>query len=488
VSVLLGVDQGTTGTRVVAFDDDLRPLADDYRPLPAHHPQPGWVEKDPEAVVASVRDGIAAVAAEVGRDRVTAVGLDNEGETVAAWDAESLEPLAPAVVWSCRRSEGIVERLRGAGAEDGVRARAGTPLDPYFSSTKIRWLLENAPAVARAAERGRVRFGTFDAYLCARLGDGAVTEPSTAARTQLQALARPGAWDPELCRTFSVDPATLPPIGPSVGELGRLAGLPLRALLVDQTAALAGHGCLEPGAAKATYGTGVFVLANAGPRPPARPAGLLPAVAWTLPDGAAPRTTYALDGGVFTAGSAVTWLRDELQLIADPGETERLARSVPDAGGVRFLPALTGLAAPWWRPAARAAWAGMTAHTTRAHLVRAVLEAVCWRVCDVVEAMRAAGAAPAVLRADGGMTANAWLVQRQADVLGIPVQVAGHAEATALGAAAMAGVGAGALGLPRVAELAATGTAVAPDPAAAAWRDREYAAWRRFVEAMAGVT
>jgi glycerol kinase len=487
MTALVGVDQGTTGTRVVAFDRGWRALAGDYRPVPPRHPQPGWVEKDADAVVESVRDGLRAVAAEVGRDRIGAVGLDNEGETVAAWDAVTLEPLAPAVVWSCRRSQGIVDRLRAAGAEAGVRALAGTPLDAYFSSTKVRWLLENDPAVARAAELGRARFGTLDAYVCARLGDGAVTEPSTAARTQLQALARPGRWDPELCSVFGVDPATLPPMGPSTGRLGQLDGLPLRALLVDQTAALAGHGCLHAGDAKATYGTGIFVLANAGGHPPAEPSGLLPTVAWSVPGTSAEDVVYALDGGVFTAGSAITWLHDELGILDDAGQSEQLARSVADAGGVRFLPALTGLAAPWWRPSARAAWTGMTAHTTRAHLVRAVLESLCFRVRDVFEAMTASGTRPALLRVDGGMTANRWLMQRQADVLGIPVRMATESEATALGAAAMAGVGAGTIGMDEVASLAESGQTLTPSPGSESWRDREYAGWRRFVEQMAAV-
>ncbi len=476
-AVRLGIDQGTTGTRVVAFDEGWQPVADAYRPVPSHHPQPGWVEKDADAVVESVRDAVAEVVAAVGADAIAATGLDNEGETVVAWDARTLAPLAPAVVWSCRRSEGIVERLRAAGAEARVRELTGTPLDPYFSSTKITWLLEHDAAVRDAAAAGHARFGTLDAYVLARLGDGARTEPSTAARTQLQAVARPGEWDAELCGIFGVDPATLPPIGESAGALGELAGLPLMGMLVDQTAALAGHGCITPGAAKATYGTGVFLLANAGAAPPADPAGLLPVVAWTV----AGATSYALDGGIYSAGSAVDWLRDAVGLIATPEETETLARSVPDAGGVRFLPALSGLAAPWWRSDERATWAGMSGHTTRAHLVRAVLESLTLRVRDIVEALAAAGTRPQVLRVDGGMTRNAWLMQRQADVLGIPVRISPTAEATALGAAAMAGIGAGSLELGDLAAFAAEGSTVEPSLESAGWRDDEYAGWLAFV-------
>ena len=473
----LGIDQGTTGTRVVAFDEAWSPVADEYRPVPSEHPRPGWVQKDAAAVVESVRDAVAAVTRTVGAGAIAATGLDNEGETVVAWDAQTLEPLAPAVVWSCRRSEQIVERLRAHGAEDRVRELAGTPLDAYFSSSKITWLLENDDAVKAAAAAGRARFGTLDAYLLARLGDGARTEPSTAARTQLQAIARPGVWDPELCEIFGVDPATLPPIGESTGDLGTLAGLPLTAMLVDQTAALAGHGCITQGAAKATYGTGVFLLAHAGTTPPRDPGGLFPAVAWTT----AGATSYALEGGVFSAGSAVNWLRDSLAMISRPAETEQLARSVPDAGGVRFLPALTGLAAPWWRSAERATWAGMTAHTTRAHLVRAVLESITLRVRDIVEALAAAGTRPEVLRVDGGMTRNAWMMQHQADLLGIPLRISPTAEATALGAAAFAGIGDGSVALGELAALSEAGATVEPAAGSGAWRDEEYGAWLEFV-------
>jgi glycerol kinase len=450
--------------------------------VPVQHPQPGWVEKDAEAVVTSVAETLAQVAAAVGPERITAVGLDNEGESVVAWDAETLRPLAPAIVWSCRRSEGIVGELAAAGAGDRVHDLAGTRLDPYFSSTKITWLLRESEAVRRAAAAGRARFGTFDAYVCARLGDGARTEPSTAARTQLQELARPGGWSAELCAVFGVDPATLPQIGPSVGDAGslRVEGvgrpLPLRALLVDQTAALAGHGAVAAGAAKATYGTGIFLLAHAGAEPPTDASGLLPTVAWEVSG----RSDYALDGGVFSAGAAVDWLV-ALGLIDAPQRTGDLAASVPDSGGVRFLPALTGLGAPWWRPDARATWSGMTAHTTPAHLVRAVLESLCFRVRDIVEALRAAGLDPPALGVDGGMTANPWLMQRQADVLGIPVRVAARAEATALGAAAAAGVGAGCWTLADLASLQEGGRTIEPASGSERAREDDYAAWREFV-------
>jgi glycerol kinase len=471
--VLIGIDQGTSGTRTVAFDLRLRPLADTYRPAQVSHPQPGWIEKDADETVLTVEESLAEVVAAVCSERVAAVGLDNEGETVVAWDAESLAPLAPAVVWGCRRSQPIVDRLAASADGAEIERISGLPLDPYFSATKIRWLVENVLQVATAADEGRLRAGTLDAYLCARLGGGARTEPSTAGRTQLQALARPGTWDPDLLRLHGVDPAWLPPIGDSAGDFGDLAGQPLRGLLVDQTASLAGHGCLVEGMAKATYGTGIFLLQNAGEEAPSGLEGVLPIIAWTIGG----RTTYAIDGGVFSAGTVIDWLRDGIGIIETPAETAVLAESVPDAGGVRFLPALAGLGAPWWRSDARGAFAGITSGTTRAHLVRAALDSLAFRVRDIVEALPAR---PPSLRADGGLTANAYLVQRQADVLGLPVEVAPVAEATALGAAAMAGVGAGLLDLDQLAELAGGGRAVEPRDVQRA--DEDYQAWHAFAD------
>ena len=474
---------------MAAFDDDLVQVADAYRPAVVAHPRPGWAEKDAEQVVDGVTSALAEVAGAVGAGAISAIGLDNEGETVVAWDARTLRPLAPAVVWSCRRSQPIVERLAAAGAGEEVVRLAGTPLDPYFSATKIRWLVENVPAVAAAVRAGNGRFGTLDAYLRARLVGEAATDPSTAARTQLQELARPGRWSERLCELHGVDPEWLPAIGPSTGALGGWPGgagappLPLCASLVDQTAALAGHGCVQPGDVKATYGTGIFVLAHAGAETPAAGMGLLPTIAWWA-DGL---RGYALEGGVFSAGSAIDWLRDGAGLLRAAADSEALAASVPDCGGVRFLPALGGIGAPWWLPDVRAAWTGISAHTTRAHLVRAVLESLAYRVRDVVEALAGAGRSPAELRVDGGLTANRWFVGFQADVLGIPVRVSGNREATARGAAALAGIGAGLFDPGRLAALGQGGTRIDPSPGSQGWRDQAYADWRDGLRAIAGL-
>ena len=444
--LVLAIDQGTTSTRAIVFDKELHSVASTSVPLEATHPQPGWVEQDPEAILDSVVRSVGQVLREVGGpERIIAAGLDNQGETVVAWDAEDGRALAPAIVWQCRRSKVIVERLRSAGAEPSVRARSGLPLDPYYSAGKLTWLLENNTEVQSAAARGTLRLGTIDAWLTARLDGGdARTDRSTASRTQLLSLATL-AWDPELLAWFGISEWTLPRLVSTVGDLGRVAhvswkgSVPLRAMACDQQAALAGHGAFEPGAIKATYGTGVFVLANAGTRREATP-DLETSIAWTCPDGA---TSTVVQGGVFAAGALIDWLRDSLGLVADAAETEVLARSVPNAAGVRVLPALAGLGAPWWRPDALAVVAGLSFAANRAHIVRAALDGIAHRVADVVESISAVLPGPIDrLRVDGGLTANGYLMQRQADLLGMPVDIANVAESTALGIAGLAGLGA----------------------------------------------
>lgn len=488
--LILAVDQGTTSTRAIAFDGELQPVASAAIPLDTAHPRPGWVEQDAEAILESVVAAVERVLVEVGgTGRIGAVGLDNQGETVVAWDAETGRALAPAVVWQCRRSLPVVERLQAAGLEPAIRERTGLPLDPYFSAGKMTWLLEEVPAVAEAAARGTLRLGTVDAWLTARLDGGdARTDASTASRTQLLSLVT-GDWDAELLRWFAVPPAALPRIVPTAGELGGLrhprwgGELRLTAMACDQQAALAGHGAFAAGSLKATYGTGVFVLANAGDRrTPA--AGLETSIAWRLPGGV---TATVLQGGLFTAGALVDWLRDALGLIRDPAEAAGLAASVPDTAGVRVLPALAGLGAPWWRPSATAVIAGLTAAAGRPHLVRAALDGIAHGVADLVEAMAAElPAPPRRLRVDGGLTANGYLMQRQADLLGLPVDVARAEESTALGIAGLAGIGAGRWGPDQLS---------AASPIRTTWLPRldqadrlaEREAWRRFVNAAAGL-
>ena len=485
MTLLLAIDQGTTSTRAIAFDRELRPVASAARPLGVTHPRPGWVEQDPDEILESVVSTVEAVLDEVGgAAAIATVGLANQGETVVAWDAQTGRALAPAIVWQCRRSDAIVDRLRRAGLEPDIRSISGLPLDPYFSASKLTWLLEEDAGVAAAGRRGTLRFGTVDAWLTACLGNGrmARTDPSTASRTQLFSLAD-RTWDERLAAWFGVDPATLPTVVPSAGRLGTLehprwgGGLPLGALVCDQQAALFGHAGFRPGGLKATYGTGVFVLANAGRTPPPT-TDLEASIAWTLPD---TTTDYVLQGGVFTAGTIVDWLRDGLGFVERTADLDALARSVPDSGGVEVLPALLGLGAPWYRAEVRGAIMGLSPGTSRAHIVRATLDAIAQRTTDIVEAVAAAGSTATHLRVDGGLTRIAYLMERQADLIGLPVHIAATEESTALGTAALAAIGAGLLTSDAVAARIGTARRVEPTLGPAD-RQTQRLAWRAFVE------
>jgi glycerol kinase len=475
MTYLLGIDEGTSAVKAVLFDADLRPVAEARREKELIHPRPGWVEQDPEEVLSAVTEAIAE-ALEAADGEVVG-GLDHQGESVLAWDAESGRPLTPIVTWQDKRSQEVLDRLESDGRADDVRERSGMPLDPYFSAGKLAWLLENDEAVAAASD-GTLRLGTVDSFLCDRLGAGFATDPSTASRTQLGAPD----WDPALLEVFGVPQGALPPIADTAGELGTLRHsswsreVPLRARCVDQQAALAGAGCVRPGDAKATYGTGVFILAHAGTDRPAPTGGLLPTIAWRV-DG---RLEWAIDGGVFTAGALLEWLSRDLGLAADPAALAAGAESVADAGGVRVLPALAGVGAPWWRPDARAVIAGATSGTRPAHIARASLEAIAWRVADVLAAMRES-VPVSVLRVDGGLTRSDLLLSMQADAAGVAVQ-RGAVDATAAGAAALAAVGAGIWGSTlEIAERIPAGQRREPDRDAA-WRERAHDEWRRFVE------
>jgi len=494
--LFLAIDEGTSSARAIAYDAEWHPVATAARRLTTDHPQPGWAEQDAEAIVVAVVEAVGEVLGAVGgTERIAAAGLANQGETVVAWDRHSGAALAPAVLWSCRRSQAIVDRIDAAGDGPWIRERTGLPLDPYFSASKLRWLLEEVPAVTSAAEDGRIAFGTVDAWLTARLGGGSAaagsgstvetarTDPSTASRTQLFGLAALD-WDDDLVRTWGVPRATLPALVPTTGDLGSLShpswggSIPLRAMVCDQQAALAGQGGHRAGTVKATFGTGVFVLANAGDAVPEPPDGIIATVAWGSPSGAG---TYALDGGVFSAGAFLEWLHDDIGLLDAPAGLDALASQVPDAGGVRMLPALGGLGAPWWDPAARGTISGLSAATRRPHLARAALDAIAQRTVDIVESMTPAlSSGVGTLRVDGGLTGSELLVQRLADLAGRPVDVASDTESTALGTALLAAMGAGWIDEAGAAAVVGTKRRVEPrldEPA----RQAERAAWRHFV-------
>jgi glycerol kinase len=486
VSFLIGIDEGTSAVKAVAYDEELRPLHEARREKPLQHPRAGWVEQDPQDVLRAVVETVSELLGKVDGE-VAACGLDHQGESVLAWEAGSGETLTPIVTWQDKRSQEVLDRLERSGGAAAVRERSGLPLDPYFSAGKLAWLLEHEPALERSRDAGTLRLGTVDSWLCDQLGAGFTTDPSTASRTQL--FAPDGDdWDPELLEAFGVPGDCLPEIRDSAGSLGSLrhaewpVELPLTARVVDQQAALAGAGCVQPGLVKGTYGTGVFVLAHVGSDPPSPgDDGLLPTVAWRVRG----ETEFALDGGVFTAGAVLEWLSRDLGLAADPAALAGLAAEAPDSHGVRLLPALAGLGAPWWRPDAHGVIAGLSSGVRPGHVARAALEAIAWRVADVLAAV--ADHAPVeALRVDGGMTRDPLLLQLQADAAGLPVQ-RGAVDATAAGSAALAGVGAGILGSVReIGDLIPAGERVEPSRDAG-WRRREHDAWRRFVERAAAL-
>lgn len=444
---VLALDQGTASSRAIVFDKHARVRGKAQRTIRQSYPRPGWVEHDPreiwESQLASAREALES--AGIQARQLEAIGVANQRETAVFCDRRSGEPLGPAIVWQDRRTADQCRRLETEGLGPLVTARTGLLLDPYFSGTKISWFLESDPALRRKAERGDIAFGTVDSWLLSRLTGRHLTDPSNASRTMLFDI-RSGRWDEELCRALGVPSAILPQVVPSSSRFGSTrtellgAEVPVCGDLGDQQAALLGQACLEAGMVKATYGTGCFCLLNTGRAPVVSRNRLLTTVAWDLGDG----PEYALEGSVFVAGAVVQWLRDGLGMIAGARESEEAARSVPDTGGTYFVPAFAGLGAPWWDPGARGAILGVTQGTRKGHIVRAALESVAYQVRDLIDAMRAdADRSINLLRVDGGASANAFLMQFQADVLSLPLVRPQNTETTALGAAFAAGLATG---------------------------------------------
>ena len=446
---VIAIDQGTTGTTVLVLDDELRLRGRGYREFAQHYPQPGWVEHDPEDIWRSVTDalGQALAQAKLGARDVAAIGITNQRETAVLWERAGGRPVHRAIVWQDRRTAGKCAALKTAGHADRVRALAGLTIDPYFSATKVAWMLDNAGLRARA-EAGELAFGTVDSFLLHRLTGGEVhaTDVSNASRTLVFDLERL-EWSNELLGLFDVPRAVLPSVAPSAGVFGHTRGVPgvpdgvpIAGIAGDQQSALFGQACFEPGDAKCTYGTGAFILMNTGGKPVSSTSGLLTTVAWQVPG----ELAYALEGSAFIAGAAVQWLRDGLGFFTSAAEIEALATSVPDSGGVVVVPAFTGLGAPHWRPEARGVITGLTRGTTRAHIARATLEGIALQNVDILRAMeRDSGRALRVLKVDGGAAANDLLMQFQCDVLGVEISRPELVETTALGAAFLAGFGAG---------------------------------------------
>src|SRR2546421_1687123 len=446
---VLALDQGTTSSRAIVFDERGAAQASAKKEFRQHFPQPGWVEHDcGEILRTQLACARAALKkAKLAPKRVAAIGITNQRETTVVWDRRTGNPVHRAIVWQDRRTAARCDALKREGLDKTVQAKTGLVIDPYFSATKIEWLLDNVAGLRARAEQGDLAFGTVDTWLAWQLSGGElhVTDPSNASRTMLYDIHR-GEWDEELLRMFRVPRSMLPQVLPSSQVYGATAKnllgaeVPIAGVAGDQQAALFGQACFEPGMAKNTYGTGCFLLMNTGRTAIAPSGGLLATVAWRI--GA--ETVYTLEGSVFIAGAAIQWLRDGLGVLGSAAESQRLAESVPDTGGVYLVPAFVGLGAPYWDMHARGAIFGLTRGTTRAHLVRAALEAIAYQSRDVLETMRAEAGVPLrALRVDGGAAANDFLCQFQADVMRVEVLRPSVIDTTSLGAAYLAGLGAG---------------------------------------------
>lgn len=485
---VMALDQGTTSSRAILFDADGAIVAIDQHEFTQHFPKPGWVEHDADEIWQSqlrAGRGVLEKAGASGAD-VAAIGITNQRETAVVWDRTSGEPIHRAIVWQSRQTAPICEELRARGLEDEVRARTGLVIDAYFSGSKVRFILDAVDDAQARAERGELCFGTVDSWLLSRLTKGSVhaTEYSNASRTLLYNIHERD-WDDTLLSALNVPREMLPSVRDSSGVFGMAdpewfgAEIPVAGVAGDQQSALFGQRCFAPGSAKNTYGTGCFLLMNTGAEAPTSETGLVTTIAW----GIGGRVEYALEGSIFVTGSAVQWLRDGLGLVSDAAESEAAARSVEDTAGTYLVPAFTGLGAPYWDERARGAWVGITRGTTREHLIRATLESIAYQTRDVVECLgRDSGLSLPSLRVDGGAAANDFLMQFQADVLGVPVERPAVLEVTAFGAAALAGLGTG-FYADRDALPGAGGGLTSFEPAMSAdRRDTLYAGWKRAVE------
>lgn len=449
---VIALDQGTTSSRAMLIDRAGRPVGSVQRPFPQHYPHPGWVEHDPHDILSSQLGALTELLLtySVSPADIDSIGITNQRETCIVWNRATGEPVAPAIVWQCRRTAPMMEAL-AADPEVAaqITARTGLVPDAYFSASKIAWILGEVPGAREAAEAGELAFGTVDSWLVWKLTYGAVhaTDVTNASRTMLYNIHE-GRWDPYLLELFGIPASMMPEVRPSAGFFGETAnpglvqGIPITGVAGDQQAALFGQCCFAAGQAKNTYGTGCFLLMHTGHEACASKNGLITTVAASAPG--TPGTEYALEGSVFVAGALIQWLRDELGIIGNVRETDAIARSVKSTEGVVVVPAFTGLGAPWWDADARGAILGLTRGVGRAHIVRAALEALAYQVCDLVGAMTADASLPlSVLNVDGGAAANDFLMQFQADMLGVSLRRPANAETTALGAAFLAGLSTG---------------------------------------------
>jgi glycerol kinase len=484
---LLAIDQGTTGSTALLVSNEGTTLGRATVEFAQHFPKPGWVEHDLDDIWTSVRASVLQALERSGTSasQIEAIGITNQRETTALWDRATGAPVHRAIVWQCRRTAAVCDALKAGGLAELIRTKTGLVLDAYFSATKLAWLLDNVGGARARAERGELQFGTIDSFLVSRLTQRAVhvTDTSNASRTLLFNL-NTLAWDPELLRIFRVPEAVLPTVCSSAEIVGKTRGLdflpdgvPIAGIAGDQQAALFGQACFDEGDAKCTFGTGAFLLMNIGSKPVLSRNGLVTTVAWTLHG----KTVYALEGSAFIAGAAVQWLRDGLGIIAHASEIEALAASVPDTGGLAFVPALAGLGAPYWDPEARGIITGLTRGSTKAHLARAALKGIALQTQDLLSAMQKDAARPvAALRVDGGAAANNLLMQMQADVAGVAVMRPKELESTGRGAAMLAGIGIGMNDLSKARAMVANDRRFEPS-LSSELREQELQQWQRAI-------